>query len=153
VAAVGEHRELDAGRSPVVEQGVDRRAHRTPREQDVVDEHHRAPVELEIEVRGVDDGLRPGLAARQIVAVERDVDVAERHLGPGELADERVQAAGEDRTAGVDADQSDGVRPRVLLDDLVRDPHQRAAYLVAIEHDPLRVGCHHAPLPGLAGPG
>jgi hypothetical protein len=50
-----------------------------------------------------------------------------------------VQAAGEDRTAGVDADQSDGVRPRVLLDDLVRDPHQRAAYLVAIEHDPLWV--------------
>jgi hypothetical protein len=35
----------------------------------------------------------------------------------------------------------------------VRDPHQRAAQLVAIEDNPLGLGLHCVPLPGLAGPG
>ena len=91
-------------------------------------------------------GWRAGLAARQVVAVEGDVEVAERHLGAGQLADQGVQAAGEHGAAGVDADEGDGLGAGVLLDDLVRDPHQRAAQIVAIEHDPVgRVGLHTRP--------
>ena len=154
VAAVGEHGELDPGRAAVVEQGVDRRPHGAAGEEDVVDEDHGAAVEVEVEVGGVDDRLGAGLAAGEVVAVEGDVEVAERHLGAGELADERVQAAGEDGAAGVDADQRQRRSAAgVLLDDLVRDPHERAAQIVAVEDDPLGLSFHCAPLPGLSGPG
>ena len=153
VAAVGEHGELDALGAPVVEERVDRRPHGAAGEQHVVDEHDRAPVEVEVEVRGVDDRLRAGLAAVEVVAVEGDVEVAERDLGAGQLADQGVQPAGEHRAAGVDPDQRQRLRAGVLLDDLVRDPHERAAQIVAVEDDLLGLVPSYAPLPGLSGPG
>ena len=94
----------------------------------------------------MDDRLGAGLAVGEVVAVEGDVEVAERHLGAGQLADQGVQAAGEDGAAGVDADERE--RPRragVLLDDLVRDPHQRAAQIVAVEDDLLGWFSHARP--------
>ena len=71
---------------------------------------------------------------RQVVAVERDVDVAERDLGVEQVADEPVQARGEMGAAAVDADEGDGPAA-VLLDDLVRDAHERAADVVLVEDD------------------
>src|SRR6185295_7600019 len=50
VAAVNEDRELHLLGTAVVEQGVDRRPHRTAGEQDVVDEYHGAPIQVEVEV-------------------------------------------------------------------------------------------------------
>ena len=79
VAAVGEHGELDPGGAAVVEEGVDRGADRAAGEEDVVDEDDRAALEVEVEVGGVDDGRLGGAAAEHVVAVEGDVDVAERH--------------------------------------------------------------------------
>ncbi len=120
-------------------------------------------------MRGVHDRLRARPAILDVVAVEGDVEVPERNLGAGQLADERVQAGREHRTAGVDPDQPQAssaspfrLRPvagmasasipfairgslsRVLLDDLVSDAHQRAPHVVTVEHDPL-VLCHLAP--------
>ena len=138
VAAVAEHRELDPGRPAVVEEGVDRRAHRAAGEEDVVDQHDGAAGEVEVEVGGVHLRLRPGPAVADVVAVEGDVDVAERHLGAGLLADQGVQALGEHRAAGVDPDQGKPLGTGVLLGDLVRDADQRAPQLVALEHDLLR---------------
>ena len=153
VAAVGEHRELDPLRAAVVEQGVDRRPRGAAGEQDVVDQDHGAAVELEVEVRGVDDRLGAGLAVGQVVAVEGDVEVAERHLGPGQLADQRVQAAAPAPLRGCGCRPAPaGLRSRVLLDDLVRDPDQGAAQIVAVEHHPVGA-LVTAPLPGLSGPG
>ena len=145
MAAVGEHRELDALRAAVIEQRVDGRARGAAGEHDVVDQDHRAAVEVEVEVRAVDDRLGARLAVADVVAVEGDVEVAERHLGPAELADERVQPAGQHRPAGVDADQRDRLRLGVLLDDLVRDPHERAAQIVPIEDNPLGLVFHARP--------
>ena len=88
----------------------------------------------------MDDRLAAGPAVVDVVAVEGDVDVAERHLGAGQLADQGVQALGEQRAAGVDADQGEALGARVLLDDLVGDPDQRAPQLIALEHDLL---AHH----------
>jgi hypothetical protein len=133
VAAVDERGQLDAARPAVVEERLDCGAGRAAREEDVVDEHHRAGAEVEVQVRGVDDGRLGPLA--DVVAVEGDVDVPQRDLVAGELADECVQAARDDRAARVDADQRQALGPGVLLDDLVRDPHQRAAQVVAVEHD------------------
>ena len=41
----------------------------------------------------------------------------------------------------------------VLLDDLVSDPHQRAAQIVAVEDDLVVWRSCYSPLPGLSGPG
>ena len=135
MAPIDEDRELDALRTPVVEQRVDRGAHGPAREQDVVDEHDRSLLEVEVEMRGVDDGLGAGLARLEVVAVEGDVEVAERHLRAAQLADQGVKAGGQDGAAGVDPDQRDTLIAGVLLDDLVRDPHQGAAQIVAVEDD------------------
>ena len=70
--------------------------------------------------------------------------------------DQRVQPLGEMRAAAVDAHE--GERPAgVLLDDLVRDAHQRPADVVLVEDDPAVFG-HTVPswplragLKGLAG--
>ena len=144
VATVDEHRELHPLGTPVVEQGVDRRPHGAAGEQDVVHEHHGAPVEVEVEVRGMDHRPGAGLAVVDVVAVERDVEVAERHLEPGQLADQRMQPLAQDGAAGVDADQRETIGTRVLLDDLVGDPHQGAAQIVTVEDD-LVLAAHTRP--------
>ena len=153
VPAVDERRQLDAPGAAVVEEGLDRRAGRAAGEEDVVDQDHGAALEVEVEVRGVDDRCRAGLAAVHVVAVEGDIDVAQRDLGAAELADQRVQAARQQGAAGVDADQGELLAAGVLLDDLVRDPHQRAAQVVSVEDDLLRGLPLCVPLPGLSGPG
>jgi hypothetical protein len=60
-----------------------------------------------------------------------------------------VHPLGEVCTAPVNA--NDGDRPLgILLDDLVSDPQERAAHIIAVEDD--RCGFHLL-LPGLSGPG
>ena len=97
---------------------------------------------------GVHDGA--GAAGRDVVAVEGDVEVAERDLGLEQVLDEAVQAAREDGAATMDADQRDLV-VGVLLDDLMGDPHQGAAHVVMVEDD--LVLLQSESLPGLSGPG
>ena len=53
----------------------------------------------------------------------------------GQLAEQRVQAAGEHGAAGVDADDREALGLRVLLGDLVGDPPQRSPQIVVLEHD------------------
>ena len=91
--------------------------------------------EVEVDVGGVDDRLRGGRRGVNVVAVEGDVEVADRQLGPGQLAEEGVEAAGEERAAGVDADQGEIPGIGVLLGDLVGDPPQRSPQIVVLEHD------------------
>jgi hypothetical protein len=70
-----------------------------------------------------------------VVSVERDVQLAERDLGPGQLLDATAQPLGDRDPAGVDADQRDALEIRVPLDDLVRDPRQRALDRLGIENN------------------
>src|SRR5918999_978944 len=59
--AVREDRELDARRTAVVEERLDRRPDRAAGVEDVVDQDARPPLEREAEVRGADERLRvPG---------------------------------------------------------------------------------------------
>ena len=135
MAAVAEDGELDPLRAAVVEEGVDRGAHGAAGEEDVVDEDDRAPGEVEVDVGGVDDRLRGGRLGADVVAVEGDVEVADRQLGAGQLAEQGVQAAGEEGAAGVDADDRETLGLGVLLGDLVGDPPQRSPQVVVLEHD------------------
>src|SRR5207248_6237519 len=113
VAAVDEHGELYAGGPAVVEERVDRGADRAPRVEDVVDEDDRAPLEREVELRRADDRLRVerrlAAAHLDVVAVEGDVDGAERGRDAGTLLDEPPQSLRERHAAGVDADERDVV--------------------------------------------
>ena len=110
VAAVAEHGELDPLRAAVVEEGLDRGPHRAAGEEDVVDEDDGAAGEVEVDVGGVDDRLRGRRLGADVVAVEGDVDVADRQLGAGQLAEQGVQAAGEEGAAGVDPDDRQSPR-------------------------------------------
>ena len=151
VAAVGQHREADRGRAPVGKQRLDRGADGAAGVEDVVDQDHGAVAEVEVDVGGVDDGLRGGGLGADVVAVEGDVEVADRQLRPGQLAQEDVEAAGQDGAAGVDADDRQTIRIGILLGDLVGDPPQRSPQIVVLQHDLLvHFGCF---LPGLSGPG
>ena len=60
-----------------------------------------------------------------VVAVEGDVELAERELLAGALGDQPAQALRERHAALVDADERDLVEVVVPLDDLVRDPRER----------------------------
>ena len=141
MAAIGEDGELDAGGSPVVEEGVDRRAHRATRVEHVVNQDDGAAGEVEVEMRVVDNRRVAGLPALDVVAIEGDVEIAEGHVGAGELADQGMQAATDHRSARVDADQRQPIRLLVLLDDLVGDTDQRPPQIVVIEHDLLVAHC------------
>ena len=84
VAAVAEHGELDPLRAAVIEERVDRGAHGAAGEEHVVDEDDGPAGEVEVDVRGMDDRLRRGRLGADVVAVEGDVEVADRRLGAGQ---------------------------------------------------------------------
>ena len=89
------------------------------------------PAQVEVERGRVHDRL---LGARgDIVAVESDVDRAQRHLLPAPLLDQRRQALGERDAARVDADECEPAEVVVSLDDLVRDTGERAAESLGVE--------------------
>ncbi len=110
MAAVDQHRELDLRRAAVVEDLVDRGADGAAGVEDVVDDHDRAAVDRELELARVDD-RRARPERSEVVAVEADVDEAERDPRLQELAGQRLQPLREDRAAAVDADDRDaGIR-------------------------------------------
>src|SRR5207249_6046084 len=92
VSTVDEHGELDALRTAVVEERLDRSADRPARVEHVVHEHDRLALEREIERGRADDRLwmarRAATADLDVVAVEGDVDGAEGGLLAGSFLDE-----------------------------------------------------------------
>src|SRR5919106_2473764 len=156
VAAVGEDRELDAGRAAVVEERLDRGADRPTGVEDVVDEDAGPALQREVELGGTDERLRvPGGltgADLDVVPVEGDVDGADRHLDAGALLDQPAQPVGEWHAARVDADERHPLEVVVALDDLVGDPRQRPLDRVGVEEPlPRCLHCAHVRVRGLAG--
>ena len=64
--------------------------------------------------------------AALVVAVEGDVDCADLELDAASFLDQLCEPLRERDAAGVDADERDRLEVVVALDDLVRDPAQRA---------------------------
>src|SRR5439155_27026519 len=95
----------------VVEQRLDCCPDRSARVQDVVDEHDGLAFEREVEAGRADDRLRVARGAAapdlHVVAVERDVDGAERGCLPGALLDEAAEALREGNAAGLDPNERD----------------------------------------------
>src|SRR5262249_10524565 len=118
------------------------------------------------ELRVADDGLaatrRAALPHVNIVAVERDVELAEVELDLRALCDETAQALGQRHASGVDPDEGDRGEIVVPLDDLVGDARERTLDRFAVQQDSsvrsYGMGIHRTPsrprwteLKGLAG--
>ena len=84
-------------------------------------------------MRGVHHRLGGRLAAVEVVAVEADVDVAERHRLADQLGHQVAQPRGQHGAATVDPHDREPCLAARLLDDLVCDPHQRAPHVLAVE--------------------
>ncbi len=69
-----------------------------------------------------------------------------------QLLEQTLQTPGEERSATVDADESQSGSLRVALGDLVRDARQRPLHVLLAEDDLLAALIHRF-LPGLTGPG
>ena len=114
VAPVDQHRELDAARPAEVEERVDGRADGAPGVEHVVDEHDGGVVEAERQLGAAHLGLlaggqHPRFAAHgHVVAVEADVQCAQRHVATAELGQQVAQPLGQHGAARVDADDGEG---------------------------------------------
>ena len=129
MSAVDEHRELHCARAAELVQRVERGAGGAAGEQHVVDQHDDLPGDVG-DLGGPErrDGPQP-----DVVAVEGDVEHADRGLDVLERGDRGRDPAGEGDAAGVEADEDDVVGAVVALDDLVRDPGQRPAEVGGVE--------------------
>ena len=105
MAAVDEHRETDRPWAPVIDERVHRGADRASGEQDVVHEHDDLVVDREVQRRLVDD--RGVADAREIVAVQRDVERAEWHRRVLVRADRIAQPCGQHVAARPDTDDGE----------------------------------------------
>src|SRR5262249_9744811 len=137
VAAIGEDGELDAGRTAVFEQRVDRSADGAAGGEDVVDEDHGAALEVGGALRVADDRLPAArclpVADVDVVSVEGDVELAELELDARAFLDQAAQALRKRHAARVDPDERNGAEVVVALDDLVRDPGKCAFDGLAVE--------------------
>src|SRR5258706_3703576 len=145
MAPVHEHGEADGARTPVVHERVHGGPDGAAGEEHVVDEHDDPVVDREVERGFVHD--RRIADAREVVAVERDVEGAQRHDRVLVLADRLTHADGEDVAARADADDGEGGKLAIALDDLVSDAGDRATDVVGAEQDGRRRGQSRLPFP------
>ena len=99
---------------------------------------------------------RLAAADRDVVAVEGDVDGAERGRDAGALLDQAREPLRERDAAGLDPDERDVVELGVALDDLVGDSRKSPPERVRVEErsSPESGACVFIRLlSGLAGPG
>src|SRR6266849_7494336 len=130
VAAVDEHCQLNRARTAEVHQGIHRGARRAAVVDDVVNEHHDLAVDLwHIRLAAV-----RGHAEVAVVAMLADVERAHRDRRPLELHQAVRQPAGEVVSLGHDANKHQVACAAIALQDLVRDPRQRAPDLLRVHH-------------------
>ncbi len=131
VSAVDKDRQADGARTSVVDEGVHRGADSAAGKEHIVDEDDHATVDRERDLRLAHDGRVSD--PRQVVAIERDVDRAERDFHTLVRPDGRVDTGGERITARANTDDGQKGEVTVTLDDLVRDPRDGPADVVRPE--------------------
>ena len=134
MSAVHQHDELNRLWPAEFEQRIERRADGPPGIEHIVDQQDALVVDGELDVGVAHDRLRADGVAHQVVAIERDVERPDRHLGAADAGHQRGQAPRERHTAPLDADERqflDAARP---LEDLVGNARQRATDPIRIEH-------------------
>src|SRR5437870_8141508 len=74
-------------------------------------------------------------AGKEVVAVERHVQLTAGHVGKLELLDGRLDALRQRRAARRQSDKHELFDPAVLFDDLVGHPNQRSSHLFGVHED------------------
>lgn len=123
VAAVNEDCQLNTARTAQIHDGVQSGANGTARIQDVVHQHDALAVNAKGNVGGVDRGSEIGSV---VIAVEADVEAAERNVDALDLLDLLGEFLCQKVAARDDADQSEVFTALVALENLVRDAGHRS---------------------------
>jgi hypothetical protein len=91
-----------------------------------------------------------------VIAVVGDVELADRDLYAFELGNELTEKTGQVDSTGVDADDDDGFRAAVTLEDLMGDAANGSLDVLAVHHLRHRLDADGtlpiSLLPGLTGP-
>jgi hypothetical protein len=124
MAAVDQHQQLYAPRPAVVKERVQRRAYGSAGVENIVDQNDVAAGDIEADGAGNDDGAN--IAGGKVVAVEVDIENAGIDRRFLDTADQVTQPLRQGHPATLDADQPQVLTAIVFLDDLVRQPNQRA---------------------------
>ena len=135
VAAVDEYGELDGLRTAHVDDGIESSANRAARVEHIVDEHDGLARDVDRQLRLMDNRLiRKG---GKVIAVERNVENADRRLLSLDMLDIRRDALGDRNTARADADDDDVIDALVAFYDFVRDTRECAADALGVHDDGL----------------
>ena len=145
MATVDQDCEAYRAGTPVVDERVHRAADRSAGEKDIVDEHDDAAVDRERDLRLAYHRRVPD--TRQVVAVESDIDRAQRDQGAFVGADGGLDACRERVAARANTDDGEKREVPIALYDLVGDPRDGSADVVRREQRG-----RLALLPGLTGP-
>src|SRR5271157_3132607 len=122
MAAVDEHAKLNAARTPMIEQRIERRARGPAGIENVV--HQDDVLVLDLELHRARPHFRPMTDRREIVAVERDVQRAHRHFGFLDASQHLCQPLRQRHTAAHDSHQPEIRDAIVFLHDFVCQPNQ-----------------------------
>ena len=135
MAAIHQDDELNALRPAVVDQRVERCPRRPSRVEHIVHEQNRPVVDRELNLGAADLRLRPDGVAHQVIAIQRDVERAGRHLMAGDFLQRPGETLGDRHAARAHADERNVVHALVALDDLVSDAGERTADAIRIHYD------------------
>ena len=79
-------------------------------------------------------GCGPTGVAHQVVAIERDVERAGRHVVAVDFLERAGEPPGERHAARADPDERQLVEAAVALENLVRDARQRARHAIGVHY-------------------
>jgi hypothetical protein len=134
VSAVDDDDQLDGAGPPEINQGVERRADGSARVQHIVDQEDFPVVDGKRDLGAPDERLRSNGVAHQIVAIERDIKRAGRHVVAVDFLECAGDAPRQRDPAGPDAHQRELVQPAVAFENLVRDARQHARHAVGVHY-------------------
>ena len=137
MAAVHQDGQADRARAPQVAERIQRRPHRTPGVEHVVDQDDHGAVDGE---RDFGSAHRPGGLTLQIVAVHRHVQRSDRDARAFGLRDGPGQSGGQRDAAGRDAQQDQSGAAAVGLQHLMRHSGTDPMELPGVQHQPGRLG-------------
>jgi hypothetical protein len=125
MSAVNQDAKLNAPGTAQIEQAVHGRADRAASVENVVHNHQFAIVHREVYLSGLDHRLLAD--CRKVIAVESDIESADRNVRVREAPNLLGQALGKRNAPPSNTDQGEVFGSAALFDDFVRQPAKRPA--------------------------
>ena len=129
MASVHKNTELDFRGSAQLHDRLHRGARGTGGVDHVVRQHNSLVLDAEADAAALD--LGDFADARQVVAVQRDIQLADRNLRPFDRLNMLCQSPGKRHAAGADTDQTDILQSVILFDNLMCDALERSVDVIA----------------------